>query len=81
MDPFDKQIHFTFFPHSPTVHLDIITVLLPTDAQNNFFKRILKFALKQLQHVSVLSPPSGSVLFELAKLRLLKHSIYLHRCG
>jgi hypothetical protein len=32
------------------------------------FKRILKFTLKQLLHVSVQSPPSESVLFELAKV-------------
>ena len=30
-------------------------------------KRILKFTLKQLLHVLVQSPSSGSVLFELAK--------------
>jgi len=41
---------------------------LPTDAQYSCFKRILKFTLKQLQHVSVQSPSSGSVLFELAKV-------------
>jgi len=29
----------TFFFYSRTVHLDIIKVLLPTDAQENFFKR------------------------------------------
>jgi len=38
---------------------------LPTDAQESCFKRILKFTLKQLLHVSVPSPSSGSVLFEL----------------
>ena len=43
-------------------------VLLPTDVQNNCFKKILKFTLKQLQHVSALSPSSGSVQFELAKV-------------
>ena len=41
---------------------------LPTDAQYSCFKRILKFALKQLLHVSVQSPSSGSLLFELAKV-------------
>ena len=61
-----------FFFHSRTVHLDIIKVSLPTDAQNNSFKRILKFTLKQLQHVSVLSPSSGSVQFELAKVTFVK---------
>ena len=38
---------------------------LPTDSQQSCFKRILKFTLKQLLHVSVQSPSSGSVLFEL----------------
>jgi hypothetical protein len=45
---------------------------LPTDAQESCFKRILKFTLKQLLHVSVQSPPSGSVLFELAKVIVIK---------
>jgi hypothetical protein len=33
---------------------------------------ILKFTLKQLQHVSVQSPSSGSALFELAKFTVVK---------
>ena len=45
---------------------------LPTDAQNICFKIILKFTLKQLLHVSVQSPSSGSVLFELAKVIVIK---------
>jgi hypothetical protein len=49
-----------------------IKVLLPTDAQNYWFKRILKFTLKQLQHVSVLPPSSGSVQFELAEVAFVK---------
>jgi hypothetical protein len=40
--------------------------------QINAFKRILKFTLKQLRHVSVQSPSSGSVLFELAKVTVVK---------
>jgi len=63
--------HFFFF-HSPTVHLDTIIVLLPTDAHNNCFKIILKFTLKQFQPVSVLSPSTGSVQFELAKVKFVK---------
>ena len=44
-----------------TVHLDAIkSFYLPTDAQQKFFKRILKFTLKQLLHVSVSSPPSSA---------------------
>jgi len=46
----NRDINF----HSRTVHRDIIKVLLPTDTQENCFKwNILKFTLKQLQHVSV----------------------------
>ena len=45
---------------------------LPTDAQYSWFKRILKFPLKQLLHVSVQSPSSGGVLFELAKVIVIK---------
>jgi len=35
-------------------------------------KIILKFTLKQLLHVSVQSPSSASVLFELAKVIVIK---------
>ena len=35
-------------------------------------KRILKFTLKQLLHVSVQSPSSGSILFELDKVIVVK---------
>jgi hypothetical protein len=35
-------------------------------------KITLKFTLKQLQHVSGQSPSSGSVLFELAKVTVVK---------
>ena len=45
---------------------------LPTDAQKSCFKRILKCTLKQLLHVSVQSPSSGGVLFELAKVIVIK---------
>jgi hypothetical protein len=59
--------------HSYTVHLDTIKVFyLPTDAQQSCFKRILKFILKQLLHVSVQLPLSGRVLFELAKVIVIK---------
>ena len=36
------------------------------------FKRILKFTLKQLLHISVQSSSSGSALFELAKVTVIK---------
>jgi len=36
----------TFFFHSRTVHLDVIKVLSPTDAQENCFKRIIKIYIK-----------------------------------
>jgi hypothetical protein len=35
-------------------------------------KGVLEFTLKQLQHVSVLSPPSGSALFELASVTVVE---------
>jgi len=55
------------------VHLDVIKAFyLPTDAEQSCFKRILKFTLKQLLRVSVQSPPSGSILFELAKVIVIK---------
>jgi hypothetical protein len=38
-------------------------------------KGVLKFTLKQLQHVSLKSPSSGSALYVLAKVTMLKQSI------
>ena len=48
------------------------SLYLPTDAQERCFKRILKFTLKQLLHVSVQTPSSASVLFELVKVIIIK---------
>jgi hypothetical protein len=40
--------------HSRALHHDIIKIFyLPTEAKKNCFKKILKFTLKQLWHVSV----------------------------
>ena len=50
----------------------ISTFYLPIDAQKSWFKIILKFRLKQLLHVSVQSPSSGSVLLEFAKFIAIK---------
>ena len=51
-------------------------IYLPTDAQLNCLKTILKFTLKltlkDLQHVSVQSPSSGSAPFDLAKVAFVK---------
>jgi hypothetical protein len=59
--------------HSHTVHLDIIKVFyLPTDAQENCFKKNIKIYIKQLLHVSVQSPSSGSALFDFAKVMVVK---------
>ena len=52
--------------------------LLPTDAQENCFKRILKFTSNQLQYILMWSPSSGSVLYELAKVTVLKQLIKVH---
>jgi hypothetical protein len=71
-DSYDVKTSFLLFTVG-TVHVDIIEVFyLPTDAQWNCFKRILKFTLKQLLHVSVQSPSSGSISFELAKVIVIK---------
>jgi hypothetical protein len=63
------------------MHLDFIKLLLQTDAQETCFKGVLKFTLKHLQHISVQSPSSGSALYELAKVIMLKQSIKIHWCG
>jgi hypothetical protein len=66
----DIPVHFFY---SCTVNLDTIKIFyLPTDANRVCFKRILKFTLKQILHVSVQSLSSGSVLFELAKVIVIK---------
>ena len=44
-------------------------------------KGVLKFTLKQLQHVSAQPPSSGSALYELAKVAMLKQTIKIHWCG
>jgi hypothetical protein len=41
-------------------------------------KGLLKFTLKQLHHVLVQSPSSGSALFEFAKVTVFKQSIKIH---
>jgi hypothetical protein len=50
----------------------------PTEAPVIVLKLILKFTLKQLRHVSVLSvtPSSGSALFVLAKVTVVKIANY-----
>jgi len=45
---------------------------LRIDALKSCFKRTLKFTLKQLLHVSVQSPSSERVLFELAQVIVIK---------
>jgi len=41
-----RRINFLVNFHSRTVHLDIIKVLLPTDAQENCFNRSIKIYIK-----------------------------------
>jgi hypothetical protein len=77
--PFSSEYFSTFaykeifFFYSCTVHLDVIKVsYLPNDAQQSCSKGILKFTLKQLLLVSVQSSSSGSLLFVLAKVIVIK---------
>ena len=58
---------------SPTVHLDIVKMFIYQLMHNRIaLKRILKFTLNPLLYVSVQSPSSGSALFELAKVAVVK---------
>jgi hypothetical protein len=50
----------------------VTTSLSLAVVKKNCFKRILKFTLKQLLHISVQSPSSGEILFELAKVIVIK---------
>jgi hypothetical protein len=55
------------------MHLDIIKVFyLPTDAQENCFKKNVKIYIKTAPTCFSLSPSSGSALFELAKVTVVK---------
>jgi hypothetical protein len=54
------------------VHLDAIKVFIYQLMHNRVALKELKFTLKQLLHVSVQSPSSGIVLFELAKAVVIK---------
>jgi len=68
-----RQNMYIFIFSQLYLHLDSIKIFyLPNDAQYSWFKRILKFTLKLFLHVSVQSPSSGSVLFELAKDTVIK---------
>ena len=59
--------------HSHTVHLDIIKVFyLQTDAQENCFKKNIKIYFKIAPTCFGAVTPSGSALFELAKVTVVK---------
>ena len=57
---------FFFFSHLYRAYCYYQSFLLPTDAQENCFKKKvgLKFTSRQFQYISVLSPSSGSVLYD-----------------
>ena len=73
-----KYFHGIFFFHIHTVHLDIIKVFFIHQLMhkwtvlNTILKFTLKLTLKLLLHVSLHSPSSGSALFELAKVTVVK---------
>jgi len=73
---YTAQINISHFFHICTVHPAIFKVFYH-QLTHKIFKSVLKFALKleQLQHVSVWSRSSGSVLWELAKVTMLKHLV------
>jgi hypothetical protein len=55
------------------LHLDIVTVFyLPTDAQESCFKKNIKIYIETATTCLVYPPSSGSVLFELAKVTVVK---------
>ena len=64
------------------MHLAIIKVFYYQLMHNTvLFIGVLKFTVKQFQHVSVRSPSSRSVLCELAKVTVLKHLVKIHHLG
>jgi hypothetical protein len=65
------------------MHLDIIKVFYsPPDAQVNCLKNNIKIymTLNQLLHVSLQSPSSGSVLFDLAKVAVETPGKVVRKC-
>jgi hypothetical protein len=68
---------FSFFHVYTVLHLDIIKVFIHQLTHKwivlkTVLKFTLKLTLKQLRHVSVQSPSSGSALFEFAKVTVVK---------
>ena len=69
----DQHDHRPLITITATSTLDIAKSFIYQLMHNRVaLKRILKFPLKQLLHVSVQSPSAGSVLFELAKVIVIK---------
>ena len=67
------NLTYTFSPHRAVNTLHLSKFFIHQLMHKRIaLKRILKFTLKQLLHVSVQSPSSGSVLFELAKVIVIK---------
>ena len=76
-----QAIHF-FFLHSYHASCLLSKFFITNScARKISLKGVIKFMLKLLQHVSVWSPSSGSILHELAKVTLLKKLIKIHHCG
>ena len=62
-------IYIFFFSQLYPASCYVNFFLSPTDAKENCCKKgVSKFTLKQLQHVSVWSPSSGSLVYELVTL-------------
>jgi hypothetical protein len=60
-------------PHSRTLHLDFIRVsYLPTDSQETCFKNIKIYFKTAPTCFGAVTPSSGSMLFELAKVTVVK---------
>ena len=66
-----KKIHFGIFTVVPCIMI-LSKFFHQLMHKRIALKGVLKFTLKQLQHVSVQSPSSGSALFELAKVTVVK---------
>ena len=64
---------YVFF-YSRTVHLDIKVFYLPTDAEENCFKKNIKIYIKTAPICFGAITSSGSALFELAKVIALANT-------
>jgi hypothetical protein len=72
IQPNVNVLAFSFFTVVPCILILSKRFIYQLMRKRIALKKVLKFTLKQLLHVSVQSPSSGSALFEFAKIKVVK---------